>query len=139
MKNQAISSIEENKALVTQFFSAIEANVFLDVFDKIVAENYNDHLPGQGPGREVLKKYFTGLHKAFANLKLPIWAMVAEGDKVAIYNSVQGIHQADYGPFKAKGNTVDAKAFQMYRIENGQLAEHWEVADFTTLVQQIQA
>ena len=139
MKNQPISPIEENKALVTQFFSAIEANVFLDVFDKIVAENYNDHLPGQSPGREVLKKYFTGLHKAFGNLKLPIWVMVAEGDKIAIYNSVQGIHQADYGPFKAKGNTVDAKAFQMYRIENGQLAEHWEVADFTTLLQQIQA
>src|SRR5882757_890807 len=138
MKNQAISPIEENKALVTQFFSVIEANVFLDVFDKIVAENYNDHLPGQGPGREVLKKYFTGLHTAFANLKLPIWSMVAEGDKVAVYNSVQGVHQTDYGPFKAKGNPVDAKAFQMYRIENGQLAEHWEVADFTTLIQQIQ-
>ncbi|WP_259065846.1 ester cyclase [Mucilaginibacter sp. X4EP1] len=37
------------------------------------------------------------------------------------------------------GNPVDALAFQLYRIENGQLAEHWEVADFATLVQQIQA
>ena len=61
------------------------------------------------------------------------------GDKVAVYNSVQGTHQADYGTFKAKGNPVDAKAFQLYRIENGQLAEHWEVADFMTLIQQLQA
>ena len=139
MKNKVVSQIEVNKALVIQFFSAIEKNDFLDIFDKIVAENYDDHLPGQSPGRDVLKKYFTGLHTAFANLKLPIWFIVAEGDKVAVYNSVQGVHQTDYGPFKAKGNPVDAKAFQMYRIENGQLAEHWEVADFTTLVQQIQA
>jgi len=139
MKNIAVSQIEENKALVIQFFSAIEKNNFLDVFDKIVAENYDDHLPGQSPGRDVLKKYFTGLHTAFANLKLPIWSIVAEGDKVAVYNSVQGVHQTEYGPFKAKGNPVDAKAFQMYRIENGQLAEHWEVTDFTTLIQQIQA
>jgi predicted ester cyclase len=86
-----------------------------------------------------VKKYFSGLHVAFKDLRLPITAIIAEGDKVAVYNSVQGIHQGDYGALKAKGNLVNAKAFQLYRIENGQLAEHWEVADFMTLVQQIQA
>ena len=138
MDHKTVTTIEENKALVLQFFSIIESNN-LDVFDSIVAENYDDHLAGQSPGREVLKKYFTGLHTAFANLRLPVWAMVAEGDRVVVYNSVQGTHRADYGHFKAKGNPVDAHAFQMYRIENGQLAEHWEVADFATLIQQIQA
>jgi predicted SnoaL-like aldol condensation-catalyzing enzyme len=133
-----VSTIEENKAIVRQFFSAIENNN-LNEFDEIVAEDYNDHLPGQSPGREVLKKYFAGLHAAFANLKMPILAMVAEGDKVAVYNSIRGTHQGDYGSFKAKGNPVDAKAFQLYRIENGRLAEHWEVADFMNLIQQIQA
>ncbi len=54
-------------------------------------------------------------------------------------SSVQGTQQADFGTFKARGNPVDARAFQMYRIENGLLAEHWEVADFMTLVQQLQA
>lgn len=138
MENKTGSTIKENKELICQFFSAIE-NDNLDVFDKIVAENYDDHLPGQSPGRETLKKYFAGLHKAFADLKLPIWAIIAEGDMVAVYNSIQGIHQGDYGAFKAKRNKVDARAFQLYRIANGQLAEHWEVADFSTLVQQIQA
>jgi predicted SnoaL-like aldol condensation-catalyzing enzyme len=133
------TQIEENKDIVRQFFNAIEKKQFIDVFDKIVATDYNDHLPGQKPGREVLKQYFAGLHGAFDGLKLPIWFMIAEGDKVAVYNSVQGIHKADYGPFTAKGNSVDVQAFQLYRIENGQLAEHWEVADFATLAQQIQA
>jgi hypothetical protein len=58
---------------------------------------------------------------------------------VAVYNSIQGVHRGDYGNFKAKGNAVDVKAFQLYRIDNGQLAEHWEVADFFTLLSQIQA
>lgn len=132
------TALEKNKTLVYRFFEAIENNT-LSEFDTIVAENYDDHLPGQSPGREVLKKYFEGLHDAFRGLKLPIIAMLAEGDKVAVYNSVQGVHEGDYGPFKAKGNKIDAKAFQLYRIENGQLVEHWEVADFMTLVQQIQA
>src|SRR5688572_17289647 len=114
------TTIEKNKDLVYRFFAAIENNNIAE-FDKLVAENYNDHLPGQSPGRDVLKKYFAGLHSAFAELKFPILAMLAEGDKVAVYNSVQGVHQGDYGSFKAKGNKIDAKAFQLYRIENGQL------------------
>jgi hypothetical protein len=30
-------------------------------------------------------------------------------------------------------------AFQLYRIEKGQLAEHWEVADFATFMRQLDA
>lgn len=133
-----MNTTADNKLLVQRFFAAIENNQ-PEEFDFIVTEDYNDHLPGQTPGREVLKKYFSGLHAAFKDLRLPIHAILAEGDKVAVYNSVQGIHQGDYGGLKAKGNRIDAKAFQLYRIENGRLAEHWEFADFMTLLQQIQA
>ena len=78
-------NIEANKALVLRFFTAIENGDFR-VFDEIVAEDYDDHLAGQTPGRETLKRYFTGLRSAFADLKLPITAMVAEGNLVAVLN-----------------------------------------------------
>ena len=132
----ADSDIERNKALVRHFFAAVENRDFR-VFDEIVAEDYDDHLAGQTPGRETLKRYFTGLHAAFADLKLPIANLVAEGDLVAVLNSVQGTHKGDFAGIKAKGNHVDARAFQLYRIANGQLAEHWEVADFMTLMNQL--
>ena len=54
----ADSDIERNKALVRRFFAAIEHGDFR-VFDEIVAEDYDDHLAGQTPGRETLKRYFT--------------------------------------------------------------------------------
>ncbi len=131
------SDIERNKTLVRRFFAAIEAGD-LAVFDEIVAEDYNDHLAGQSPGRENLKKYIAGLGAAFPDMTLPISAIVAEGEHVAVLNSVRGTHRGDFGAFKAKGNAIDAAAFQLYRIENGQLAEHWEVADFMTLFKQMQ-
>lgn len=131
------SNLEENKALVRRFFAAIESGDFR-LFDEIVAQDYDDHLAGQSPGREILKQYFTGLHSAFADLKLPISAIVAEGDQVAVLNAVQGTHKGDFAGLKATGRKVDAPAFQLYRIQNGQLAEHWEVADFTTLMRQLQ-
>lgn len=130
-------SLEENKALVKRFFAAIESGDF-SVFDEIVALDYDDHLAGQGRGRETLKRYFAGLHSAFADLKLPISAMVAEGDQVAVLNAVQGMHKGDFAGLAATGRKIDAPAFQLYRIEDGRLAEHWEVADFATLMRQLQ-
>jgi steroid delta-isomerase-like uncharacterized protein len=132
------SGIEENKALVRRFFAAIESGDF-DIFDQIVSQDYNDHLAGQSPGRENLKLYFTKLRSALPDLKLPMTAIVAEGDHVAVLNAVQGTHKGDFGEIKATGNRVDAMAFQLYRIANGQLAEHWEVADFATIMRQLQA
>jgi len=132
------SQIEANKALVRRFFAAVENGDF-SVFDEIVAQDYDDHLAGQSPGRETLKRYFTGLHSAFADLKLPITALVAEGNLVAVLNSVQGTQKGDFAGIKAKGNRIDARAFQLYRVADGQLAEHWEVADFMTLMNQLRS
>jgi len=131
------STIEENKALIRRFFTAIESGD-LRVFDEIVAEDYDDHLAGQSPGRETLKQYFTGLRSAFPDLQLPISAIVAEGDRVAVLNAVRGTHKGEFIGLKATGRKIDAMAFQLYRIQNGQVAEHWEVADFAMLMQQLQ-
>ena len=60
--------LEDNKALVRRFFSVIERGD-LAVFDEIVSEDYDDHLAGQSPGRETLKRYFTALRAAFPDLK----------------------------------------------------------------------
>jgi predicted ester cyclase len=94
----------------------------LTIFDQIVSEDYNDHLAGQRPGRENLKKYFTGLRTAFPDLELPIKRMVAERDHVAVLNRVQGTHKGDFLTVAPTGNLIDVMAFQLYRIENGQLA-----------------
>jgi steroid delta-isomerase-like uncharacterized protein len=131
-------TVESNKALVRRFFAAIESGDF-DVFDEIVATDYDDHLAGRSRGREALKQYFAGLHEAFSGLRLPIMAMVAEGDRVAVLNAVRGVQQGPFAGRPARGKRIDVQAFQLYRIERGQLVEHWEVADFATLMQQLDA
>ena len=131
------TGIEQNKALVRRFFAAIETGD-LSVFDEIVVQEYDDHLAGQSPGRETLKQYFTGLRAAFPDLSLPISVMVAEGDHVAVLNRVRGTHKGNFRGLTATGKPVDTTAFQLYRIQNGQLAEHWELADYATIMRQLQ-
>jgi steroid delta-isomerase-like uncharacterized protein len=126
------------KALDASLVPSLEADDFA-AFDELVAVDYDEHLAGATAGRENLKKYFRGLRKAFPDLTLPIVAMVAEGDLVAVLNQVRGTHLGDFAGVLARGNPIDAQAFQLYRIAGGQLAEHWEVADFTTLLKQMGA
>jgi predicted ester cyclase len=90
---------EESKALVRSFFGAVERGDFA-VFDQIVARDYNDHLAGQSPGLENVKLYFRGLRSAFPDLKLPIAAIVAEEDLVAVMNSIRGTHKGEFAGVK---------------------------------------
>src|SRR5258708_16106039 len=121
------SSIEKNKALIRRFFNAIESGN-LQVLDEIVREGYDDHLPGQTPGQEILKKYFAALRSAFPDLTLPISAIVADGDRLADLNSFRGTQKRIFLELTPSCSTVDAMALQLYRIDNVELAERWQVA-----------
>lgn len=126
-----------NKELVLTFIRLVEQNEFGAAFDQIVAETYNDHLEGQQPGRENLKNYLRTIKSAFPDLRWPVQFIVAENDLVVVYNGIEATHEGDFGPFKASGNSVNVMAFQLYRVENNKLAEHWELADFVKLQQQL--
>jgi len=128
--------LDTNKAIVRRFFAAIEAND-AEAFDELVDQAYIDHLPGQLPGRDNLKQYIAMLHRGLSDLAMPIVHMVAEGDKVAVLNKVLGAHSGELLGYPASGNRVDITNFQLYRLEDSRLAEHWEVADYATLMSQL--
>jgi predicted ester cyclase len=87
-------SAEQNKAIVRQAYDAINRND-LDALDEMVASDITDHdpAPGQGPGLEGVKDYFSSLHAAFPDVHMAVEDMIAEGDKVVARVSVSGTHQ----------------------------------------------
>ena len=76
---------------------------------------------------------------SFPDLTWTIEQIIGEGDRVAVMNRVSGAQLNDFGDIKATGNRVDFAAFQFYRIADGKLAEHWEVADFAKFQEQLTA
>lgn len=54
-------------------------------------------------------------------------------------NRVSGTLVNDFGDIKANGNRVDFAAFQFYRVADGKVAEHWDVADFAKFQEQLTA
>jgi predicted ester cyclase len=130
------SNIEASKMLVKQYFKAIEDGD-LSGLDDIVAEHYEDRVPGRDPGRAPLKDAVGSLRTAFPDLRSTVTHIVAEGDLVAVHNRVVGTHLGPMGQLQATGSSVDFTAFQLFRVDRGMLAEHWEIADEPTLMRQL--
>lgn len=128
----------DNKAIVEAFFDAINHKDF-DAFNTLVAEDYNDHMVGASRGRETLKVYFSGYIPVFPDLKIEILHIVAKGDIVAVHNRITATHAGEIAGIAATGRIIKADAMQFYRLADGRLAEHREVADLAGMRSQMSA
>ncbi len=105
-----------NKELIQAFYKEFFNDHVVESADKYVAENYKQHNPGVGQGREALKSAFADKFVTDPTFKLDIQMLIAEEDMVAVY-----LKNVD-----PEGNTR-CRVVDIYRIENGKLAEHWDV------------
>jgi len=133
-----MSTAEANKTIVRRYFEMFNSGDFTQL-PNIVTEDYGDKLEGQASGIAVIRSYLEGLKASFPDFTWTIEQIISEGDRVAVMNRVTGTQVNDFGDIKATGNRVDFAAFQFYRIANGKLAEHWEVADFAKFQEQLTA
>lgn len=115
-----------NKKLVLDFYAALERPNLPDrieaVAQRYIAPGYIQHLDDTKNGREAFVQYLTGPRTGMPREKMPpakLIAMMAEGDKVIQVTSRDM-------PDPATGGTKPAIIWNMFRIENGQLAEHWD-------------
>ena len=133
-----MSDPEANKAIVRRYFEMFNSGDMSQLAD-IVSEDYGDKLEGQSSGIAIIRTYLEGLKASFPDFTWTIEQIIGEGDRVAVMNRVSGTQLNDFGDIKATGNRVDFAAFQFYRIADGKLAEHWEVADFAKFQEQLTA
>ncbi|HZD60696.1 MAG TPA: ester cyclase [Anaerolineae bacterium] len=133
-------SIEENKELVRSFIEAVPKD--LDdvdrIIDQFVAPDAVEHNPetGQTLDLEGAKQYAKGVYRAFPDLKEVVKDMVAEGDKVATRSVATGTHKGEFSGIPPTGKTFSVDYFEIYRVVDGKIVEHWWVLDrYKMLVQ----
>ena len=125
------SDIEKNKKIIVEFTNAIN-NRNLTAIDNLVAKNIIEHRPGAGQGIEATKGFLMALQSAFPDFKTNLTHTIAQGDKVVVFTNTTGTMK---GPFmfapgiKPTGKTYSFQTADLYRIENGMIADHWDVVD----------
>lgn len=117
--------LSQNKRLVYDFWREVFEAGQLDLAEKYLAESYIQHNPNVPTGRAAFVEFFGKLKKPkpiATRVAAPLVAITAEGDLVIL--SFAREHTDPKDPSKKYTTTW----FDMFRIENSKIAEHWDPA-----------
>jgi len=125
MLASADARLAANKRLVYDFWREVFEGGHMELADKYMAESYIQHNPMVPTGRAAFVEAFGKRVKPApieARVKAPLVAVVAEGDLVVLSFA------RELDDPKDAGKKYSSTWFEMFRIENGRIAEHWDPA-----------
>jgi predicted SnoaL-like aldol condensation-catalyzing enzyme len=113
-----------NKKVAYDFYRIVLRGLRLDQAEKYMRDDYMQHNPNADTGIQGFKEYFQKLGgpKPIPDTIPGLVAIQAEGDYVTLS------FVREYDDPAAKGHPYTTTWFDMFRIENGKIAEHWDSA-----------
>lgn len=109
-------------------------------FGDLLADGFVEHEggPGFAPDKEGTLDYFRALLQAFPDLSMRVEDLIADGDKAVARVRVTGTHRGDFMGIPSTGATGDIQLIDIMRFDaDGQVCEHWGVADMLSLMEQL--
>jgi predicted ester cyclase len=125
---------EKNKVLVSSAIEEIFNEHNITAVDTYIKKDLMQNNTGFPEGREARKQYFGMLFNAFPDLSVVINKMVAEDDLVSVFLSWNGTHMGEFQGMPATNNPIFMKTAHTFRIEDGMVAEQWEIFDTVDLL-----
>ena len=113
-----------NKRLVFDFWRIVLDAHRVDQAEKYMVEDYIQHNPNVPTGRAAFVGYFGSMDPlpVAPEIKAEIVSITAEGDLVTM------AHVVRYPDPNDASKTYTTTWFDMFRIENGKIVEHWDSA-----------
>jgi steroid delta-isomerase-like uncharacterized protein len=132
-----MSELGKNKKLVETLCKTVFQNHDFSRLDEIMRDDYIQHNPDTPQGKAGFKKFFEQMFKAMPDWKYTIKKIIAEGDIVMMYATTTATHKGEWLGNPPTGNKLNFDVVDIFRIENGKIAEHWDVADTLKLFTQV--
>jgi predicted ester cyclase len=126
-----------NKALVRRFFEEGLGRGNLDLIDELVAADAVMHNPLILDAPSSVRSSVEMVRRAFPDLSVEVLDLIAEGDRVAAFLRLSGTNTGTYRRGGATNRRASMRAFFIWRVANGRLAESWGVADRFDFLQQL--
>jgi len=117
--------LAQNKKLLYDFWREVFEGGHLELADKYMAETYIQHNPNVPTGRKAFVDFFSRFKKPQPitdTIKAPVVSIIAEGNMVMISFA------RELPDPKDSTKKYTTTWFDMFRIENGKIAEHWDGA-----------
>ena len=122
-----LSAKEANKKVVFDFYRMCFEPRNADLLPQFIADDFIEHNPRYQSGRDNLAKLIASMPKPAdddigTELKSPPAVIMAEGDLVTY------IFKRTAPDPKDSSKTYEQYSFDMFRVRNGKIVEHWDTA-----------
>jgi predicted SnoaL-like aldol condensation-catalyzing enzyme len=111
------TDLEANKKTVLEFYEAGLNNKDFEAASKYFGPKYIQHNPGAPDGIEGFRAFINFLKEKFPNSHSEVKKVFAEGDFVILH--VHAVREPG-----TRGRAI----VDIFRLENGKIVEHWDVA-----------
>jgi predicted SnoaL-like aldol condensation-catalyzing enzyme len=125
MLASADAQLASNKRFVYDFWREVFEGGHMELAPKYMAEGYIQHNPNVPTGRAAFVDFFSKNippQPIEARIKAPLVAILADGDLVVL------VFRRELDDPKDSAKKYTTTWFDMFRLENGKIAEHWDPA-----------
>lgn len=135
-----MSESQPDIEVLRRYLQAVSgSDIDLDVLDEILAKDviHNGMPEGRRSGRSGMKAQQESFGSTWADRNIEIEDVVAAGGRVAARLTLTARHVGEFGGIEATSKQVRVDLMAFARVEDGRIAEWWEVADVFGLLQQL--
>lgn len=132
-----MSVTTHNKKLVETLCKTVFQKHDFSRLDEIMRDDYIQHNEDTPQGKAGFKQFFEGIFKGLPDFSYTVKRIIAEGDIVMMYSTTTATHKGEWLGNPPTGNKLNFDVVDIFRIENGKIAEHWDVADTLKLFTQV--
>ncbi|HXJ82839.1 MAG TPA: nuclear transport factor 2 family protein [Candidatus Methylomirabilis sp.] len=125
MLHHSDPQLAKNKRLVYDFWREVFEAAHMDLAPKYMAETYIQHNPRVPTGRQAFIDFFSKVRTPAPiepRVKAPLVAILADGDLVTM------VFVREYPEPGDSSRKYTTTWFDMFRIVDGKIAEHWDPA-----------
>ena len=112
----------------------------LRVADAVTAPDLAEHQdfgPDHAPGAQGVRAVITSLRRAFPDFHLEIQDLVVAGDSAWARMVATGTHDGPFMGHPPTGRRMRIDVFDVIRVEDGRMVEHWGVPDRLGVLRQL--
>jgi steroid delta-isomerase-like uncharacterized protein len=132
---------EAAKAVVRRNTDEVQGGGNFELFEELFADDYLDHTPqpGRTPDKDGARTLYHLLRGAFPDFHADIHWQAADGNLVTTYKTYHGTHEGEFLGVAPTGRKIHFETVDVMRVRDGQIVEHWGVANLFSLMQQLGA
>jgi predicted ester cyclase len=106
-------------------------------FPEIHTESYIQHSGRSASGLAAQIENFRGIFGRMPDVEVRVEDRIIAGDRVVARMSFTATHTQPLQGIAPTGRRFTLRTIDIWRVENGKFAEHWDIVDFPGLQRQL--